>query len=83
MAAKAKTIETLTEVPSTLVGKNSAVVDTIFIQITLENGLTWDDAPSATYYFEEDGLLSTRWDKVNNMRIGDKLVVKNQRINVI
>jgi hypothetical protein len=77
----AKTIETLVDVPSTLVGKNSAVVDTIFIQITLENGLTWDDAPSATYYIEEDGLLSTRWDKVNNMRVGDKLVVKNNTTN--
>jgi hypothetical protein len=77
----AKTVETLSEVQSTLVGKQSVSVDTIFIQITLENGLTWDDSPSATYYFEEDGLTSTRWDKVNNMRIGDKLVVRNNITN--
>ena len=73
----AKTIETLTEVQSTLNGINSATVDTIFIKITLENGLTWDDAPSATYYFEEVNSLSTRWDRVNNMVVGDKLIVKN------
>lgn len=77
----AKTIETLTEVSSTLVDIKSAEVETIFIKITLQNGLTWDDAPSATYYFEEAGLLSTRWDKVNNMVVGDKLVVRNNETN--
>lgn len=73
----AKTIETITDVQSTLNGINSATVDTIFIRITLSNGLTWDDAPSATYYFEEVNSLSTRWDRVNNMVVGDKLIVKN------
>ncbi len=77
----AKTIETLTDVQSTLNGINSATVDTIFIRITLSNGLTWDDAPSATYYFEEVNSLSTRWDRVNNMVIGDKLIVKNNTTN--
>jgi hypothetical protein len=76
-----KTIETLNEVSSSLVGIQSASVDTIFIQVTLENGLTWDDAPSATYYIEESGSLSTRWDRVNNFYIGDKLVVKNTQTN--
>lgn len=76
-----QTIETLTEISSSLVGMQSASVDTIFIQITLENGLTWDDAPSATYYIEESGSLSTRWDRVNNFYIGDKFVVKNTQTN--
>jgi len=77
----AKTIETLTDVQSTLSGITSASVDTIFIRITLSNGLMWDDAPSATYYFEEVNSLSTRWDRVNNMVIGDKLIVKNNTTN--
>jgi hypothetical protein len=77
----AKTIETLTEVSSSLVGMQSASVDTIYIKITLENGLMWDDAPSATYYFEEVNSLSTRWDRVNNMVVGDKLVVRNNSTN--
>lgn len=77
----AKTIETLTDVQSTLSGITSATVDTIFIRITLSNGLMWDDAPSATYYFEEVNSLSTRWDRVNNMVIGDKLIVKNNLTN--
>jgi hypothetical protein len=41
----------------------------------------WDDAPSATYYFEEVNSLSTRWDRVNNMVVGDKLVVRNNSTN--
>jgi len=77
----AKTIETLTDVQSTLSGITSANVDTIFIRIKLSNGLMWDDAPSATYYFEEVNSLSTRWDKVNNMIVGDKLIVKNNSTN--
>ncbi len=77
----AKTIETLTDVQSTLSGITSTTVDTIFIRITLSNGLMWDDAPSATYYFEEVNALSTRWDRVNNMVIGDKLIVKNNSTN--
>jgi len=77
----AKTIETLTEVSSSLNGIISASVDTIFVKITLENGLMWDDAPSATYYIEESGSLSTRWDRVNNFYIGDKLIVKNNSTN--
>jgi len=77
----AKTIETLSEVSSSLVGMQSASVDTIYIKITLENGLMWDDAPSATYYFEEVNSLSTRWDRVNNMVVGDKLVVRNNSTN--
>lgn len=76
-----KTIETLTDITSSLVGITSASVDTIFVKITLENGLSWDDAPSATYYIEESGLTSTRWEKINNMYIGDKLIVKNNTTN--
>lgn len=77
----AKTIETLTDVQTTLNGIKSTSVDTFFIRITLSNGLSWDDAPSATYYFEEVNSLSTRWDKVNNMVVGDKLVVRNNVTN--
>lgn len=79
----AKTIETITDVQSTLTEIRSTDVDTIFVKITLENGLTWDDAPSATYYFEEVNSFSTRWDKVNNMVVGDKLIVRNNQTNAL
>lgn len=73
----AKTIETMTDVQSTLENKVSAQVGTLFIRITLSNGLSWTDSPSCTYYIEESGSTKTRWEKVNNFYVGDKLVVKN------
>lgn len=67
--------QTLIQTGSTLNNMVSASVDTIYVRITLEDGRTWTDAPSATYYIEESGSLSTRWEKVNNMFVGDKLVI--------
>ena len=76
-----QTINTLLQTSSSLEGVASASVETLFIRITLENGATWTDSPSCTYYIEESGSLSTRWDKVNNFYIGDKLVVQNTITN--
>jgi hypothetical protein len=73
--------ETLETLNSELVDKQSLDVDTIFIRITLENGLSWTDSPSCTYYIEESGSLSTKFEKVNNMYIGDKLVVTDSERN--
>jgi hypothetical protein len=67
--------QTLIQTGSALNNMISASVDTIYVRITLEDGRTWTDAPSATYYIEESGSLSTRWEKVNNMFVGDKLVI--------
>ena len=72
-----RTINTLLETSSSLEGVTSASVETLYVRLTLENGATWTDSPSCTYYIEESGSLSTRWDKVNNFYIGDKLVVQN------
>jgi hypothetical protein len=73
----AKTVETMVDVQSTLVDMVSAQAGTFFIRITLSNGLTWTDAPSCTYYIEESGSTKTRWEKVNNFFIGDKLIIKD------
>jgi hypothetical protein len=72
---------TLTEVSSSLVGIVSASVDTIFVKITLENGLTWSDAPSCTYYIVESGSTATRFEKVNHLYVGDKIVVTDSETN--
>lgn len=76
-----QTSASLTEVSSSLNAILSASVETIYIRITLENGTTWSDAPSCTYYFEESGSISTRWDKVNKMMVGDKLVLIDPTTN--
>jgi hypothetical protein len=76
-----KSNETLEVVQSELIGKQSANVDTIFIRITLANGLTWSDSPSCKYYIEESGSTETRFEKVNKMFVGDKLVVLDPQTN--
>jgi len=72
---------TLTQTSSSLEQIVSASVDTIYIKITLEDGRTWDDAPSCTYYIEESGSNSTKFEKVNKMFIGDKLIVTDSNTN--
>jgi hypothetical protein len=72
---------TLIQTGSALSGMISASVDTIYVRITLEDGRTWTDAPSTTYYIEESGSVSTRWEKINNMYVGDKLVVTDSNTN--
>jgi hypothetical protein len=59
----------------------SAQVDTIYIKITLEDGRTWTDAPSCVYYIEESGSTATRFERVNKMYVGDKLIVTDTNTN--
>lgn len=78
-----KSNETLEVVQSELLGKQSANVDTLFVRITLANGLTWVDAPSCKYYIEESGSTETRFEKVNNFYVGDKMVVTDNQTNTL
>ncbi len=77
----AQTSASLTEVSSSLNAIVSASVGTIYIRMTLENGETWTDAPSCTYYIEESGSLSTRFEKVNKLLVGDKMVTIDPTTN--
>jgi hypothetical protein len=73
--------DTLTQTGSTLQSMVSAQVDTIYIKITLEDGRTWTDAPSCVYYIEESGSTATRFERVNKMYVGDKLIVTDTNTN--
>jgi hypothetical protein len=73
-----QTNDTLTAEQTTLNGVVSAQVDTLFVRITLSNGLSWTDSPSCTYYIEESGTTSTKFEKVNKLYVGDKLVITDQ-----
>jgi hypothetical protein len=76
-----QTSASLSDVSSSLVGMASASVGTIYIRITLDNGETWTDAPSCTYYIEESGSNATRFEKVNKLLAGDKMVTLNPTTN--
>lgn len=66
---------TLTQLSSSLQTITSGSVDTLYVKITTIDGKSWIDAPGCTYYIEESGSLSTRFEKVNKLYIGDKLIV--------
>jgi hypothetical protein len=70
-----KSNETLLQTSSSLQGIISSSIDTIYIRVTTADGKSWVDSPSCTYYIEESGSTSTRFEKLNQMYIGDKLVV--------
>jgi hypothetical protein len=74
---------TLIQTGTTLNAMVSAAVDTIYIRITLSDGRTWTDAPSATYYIEEKDSASTRFERVNKMYVGDKLVITDANTNLL
>lgn len=74
----AKSNESLIQVSSSLQTITSSSIDTIYIRITTADGKSWVDSPSCTYYIEESGSISTRWEKLNQMYIGDKLVITDK-----
>jgi hypothetical protein len=70
--------QTLTQTSSSLNFVTSASVDTMFIRVTLTDGRSWVDSPACTYYIEESGSLSTRFEILNKMYVGDKIVITNE-----
>jgi hypothetical protein len=73
--------ETLSQTGTTLQNMISTVVDTVYVRITLVDGRTWVDAPSCVYYIEEKDSLSTKFEKVNKLYVGDKLVITDSNTN--
>jgi hypothetical protein len=67
--------DTLTQTTSSLSHITSASVDTMFIRVTLTDGRSWIDSPACTYYIEESGSLATRFEILNKMYVGDKIVI--------
>jgi hypothetical protein len=69
--------DTLTQTTSSLNHITSASVDTMFIRVTLTDGRSWIDSPACTYYIEESGSSATRFEVLNKMYVGDKIVITN------
>jgi hypothetical protein len=67
--------DTLSQMSSTLEGKVATEVEMVMIQITVEDGRTWSDSPACVYYIEEKDSTATRFEKVNSLYVGDKLVI--------
>jgi hypothetical protein len=75
--------DTLEPLQSELLDKIATSVEMVMIKITLEDGRTWSDTPSCVYYIEEKDSTATRFEKVNSLYVGDKLVVTDSNTNVL
>jgi len=73
--------DTLTQISSSLQSIISASVEMVMIKITLADGKTWTDTPSCVYYIEEKDSTATRFEKVNSLYVGDKLVITDAATN--
>ena len=73
--------DTLVPIQSELVGMISTPVEMVMIKITLEDGRTWSDTPACVYYIEEKDSTATRFEKVNCLYVGDKLVITDSNTN--
>ena len=73
--------DTLVPLQSELVGMISSSVEMVMVKITLEDGRTWSDTPACVYYIEEKDSTATRFEKVNSLYVGDKLVITDSNTN--
>ena len=73
--------DTLTPLQSELVGMVSSSVQMVMIKMTLEDGRTWSDTLGCVYYIEEKDSTATRFEKVNSLYVGDKLVITDSNTN--
>jgi len=78
-----KSNQTLSQMSSELNNIYSTLAETIYIRVTLSDGRTWVDSPSCTYYIEELGSTETRFERLNKMYVGDKLVVTDSNTNLL
>jgi hypothetical protein len=62
---------------TTIVALNPLTLDTIFIEITLEDGTTWSDLPPSPTYVELKDSLITKFKLVDELTIGDKFILYN------
>jgi hypothetical protein len=75
--------DTLQPLQSELLDKIATSVEMVMIKITLEDGRTWSDTPACVYYIEEKDSTATRFEKVNSLYVGDKLVVTDSNTNLL
>jgi hypothetical protein len=73
--------ETLNSTSSSLNSFTSQSVDTMFIRITTVDGRSWVDSPSCKYYIEQSGSLSTSFESLNSLYVGDKLIITDKDTN--
>ena len=76
-----ETENTLEVNSASVVSLKSSGLESVYIKVTLTDGTTWDDSPNSTIYVElKDGLI-TKFKTINNVEVGDKVVILNNNDN--
>jgi len=60
---------------ATVVGFKSSSLETVYLNVTLENGINWDDSARSTFYTEVSGSAVTRFKSLGQVELGDKVVL--------
>ena len=66
---------------ATVVGFQSSSLETVYLNITLEDGTTWDDSTRSTFYTEVSGSNLTRFKSLGQVDLGDKVILLDVATN--
>lgn len=69
--------DTLVINSANVIQKKSKTLDSLFITVQLEDGDSWLDYPTSYTYIEEKDSTVTRFKKVTDFVVGDKVIVIN------
>jgi intein/homing endonuclease len=59
----------------------SASLETVYLNVTLENGITWDESIRSTFYTEVSGSNVTQFKALGQVEVGDKVILLNVATN--
>jgi len=59
----------------------SSSLETVYLNVTLENGINWDESIRSTFYTEASGSTITQFKALGQVAVGDKIVLLNVATN--
>lgn len=66
---------------ATVVGFKSSSLETVYLNVTLDSGINWDDSTRSTFYTEDSGSLFTRFRSLGQANLGDKVILLDVSTN--
>ena len=66
---------------ATVVEYISSSLETVYLNVTLENGINWDESIRSTFYTEASGSSVTQFKALGQVKVGDKVVLLNVATN--
>lgn len=66
---------------ATVVEFVSSSLETVYLNVTLENGITWDESIRSTFYTEASGSNVTQFKALGQVEVGDKVILLDVATN--